>query len=361
MDWFAARLLTWFDQHGRHDLPWRQHIDAYRVWVSEIMLQQTQVATVIPYFHRFVERFPSLAALADAGLDEVLHHWSGLGYYARGRNLHRCARQVVSSHNGRLPSDVDALAALPGIGRSTAGAIAAIAYDVTAAILDANVKRVLTRFHGVPGYPGDAGPLRQLWRLAEEHTPAQRGGDYTQAIMDLGATLCTRARPRCGECPVSEHCTARQNAAVAEFPARKPRREKPTRASRMFLVVDPAGFCLLQQRPPSGVWGGLWTPPERAREASIAELCGEFGIRLEDIADTRTGSVLRHTFSHFHLDVEPVYVTLAAPVAEVADRSDVCWYHPTATRRAALGLSALAVKLLDSLSITHREPTQTEA
>jgi A/G-specific adenine glycosylase len=350
LDWFAAKLLAWFDRHGRKDLPWQQDLDAYRVWVSEIMLQQTQVTTVIPYYQRFITRFPNVAVLAEAELDDVLHHWSGLGYYARGRNLHRAARQVVAAHNGCLPNEVDTLAGLPGIGRSTAGAIVAIAYGVRAPILDGNVKRVLARFHAVRGYPGDAGPLRTLWNLADQHTPDQRVGEYTQAIMDLGATLCTRARPRCGDCPVSERCAALQDAAVAALPERKPKRDKPVRASRMFLITDATGHCLLQQRPQTGLWGGLWTPPERSAQASVADLCAEFGIRFEDVTAEHRGSAFRHTFSHFHLDIEPVYVTLGASLAAVTDRPNVCWYHPNATGRPPLGLSAPAAKLLASLS-----------
>jgi A/G-specific adenine glycosylase len=348
-DWFARRLLHWFDRHGRSHLPWQRNIDAYRVWVSEIMLQQTQVATVIPYYARFLERFPDLAALAAADLDDVLHRWSGLGYYARGRNLHKAARQVAAKHDGRLPDDVEALARLPGIGRSTAGAIAAIAYGIRAPILDCNVKRVLARFHAVPGSPGDAGPLRALWRFAEQHTPHRRVGDYTQAIMDLGATLCTRTGPACGACPVGAQCAARQQDAVAAFPHRKAKRDKPVRAARLFLVTDPAGCCLLQQRPENGLWGGLWSPPERPPEATAVAVCGEFGIAEHDVEALDHGAVFRHTFSHFHLDIEPVYVTLRGGAAGVADRPDVCWYHPTATGRPSLGLSAPAARLLASL------------
>jgi A/G-specific adenine glycosylase len=349
-DWFARRLLHWFDRHGRAHLPWQHDIDAYRVWLSEIMLQQTQVATVIPYFERFLERFPDLAALAAADLDDVLHHWSGLGYYARGRNLHAAARQVVAEYGGRLPDDVEALAQLPGIGRSTAGAIAAIAYGVRAPILDGNVKRVLARFHAVPGYPGDARPLRTLWDLADRHTPEQRIGDYTQAIMDLGATLCTRARPRCDTCPVGERCAARQQNAVAEYPHRKVRRDKPVRTVRMFLVTDRTGCCLLQQRPPSGLWGGLWSPPEGPPEATAAAICRELGIDDRAFDSQHHGAVFRHTFTHFHLDIEPVYVNLRAGAPGIADRPGVCWYDPTAADRPALGLSAAAAKLLASLT-----------
>jgi A/G-specific adenine glycosylase len=346
---FAERLLNWFDRHGRTDLPWQGDLDAYRVWVSEIMLQQTQVTTVIPYFERFLTRFPDLPALAAANLDDVLHHWSGLGYYARGRNLHKAARQVLAEHDGRLPADVQALARLPGIGRSTAGAIAAIAYGIRAPILDGNVKRVLARYHAVAGYPGDAGPQRTLWQLADQHTPRERVGDYTQAIMDLGATLCTRSRPRCGECPVRDDCGALRQEAVADFPQRKGRRVKPVRATRLFLLMDGAGRCLLEQRPERGVWGGLWTPPERAPEADAAAVCHEFGIAADAIAAARSGTTFRHTFTHFHLDIEPVFVTLRGVAPIVAERSGLCWYHPGAATGRALGLSAPAAKLLACL------------
>ncbi|MFU8815992.1 MAG: A/G-specific adenine glycosylase [Pseudomonadales bacterium] len=350
LDWFAGRLLDWFDRHGRRHLPWQQDIDAYRVWVSEIMLQQTQVSTVIPYYQRFLERFPDAASLAGAELDDVLHHWSGLGYYARGRNLHRAAQRVLAEHAGRLPDDVAALTCLPGIGRSTAGAIAAIAYGVRAPILDGNVKRVLTRFHAVPGYPGDAQPLRALWALADANTPQQRVGDYTQAIMDLGATLCTRSRPDCGACPVQERCVALQQGSVHLYPERKAKRDKPVRAARMFVIRDGAGHCLLQQRPPDGLWGGLWTPPERAVDASVSALCAEFGINLEDVQGQHHGATFRHTFSHFHLDIEPVYVTLRGRAGGIAERADVCWYHPSASGQPRLGLAAPASKLLATLA-----------
>jgi A/G-specific adenine glycosylase len=351
LDPFARRLLAWFDRHGRKDLPWQQDLDPYRVWVSEVMLQQTQVATVIPYFERFMTRFPDVAALAAAQQDEVLHLWTGLGYYARGRNLHKAARAVVEQHGGRFPDDVDALSGLPGIGRSTAGAIAAIAFGRRAAILDGNVRRVLARFHAVPGYPGDSEPLAILWRHAETHTPGQRTGDYTQAVMDLGATLCTRSRPRCGECPLAADCAARAMNATTDFPGPRPKRRKPARAARMFLVIDPAGRCLLEQRPERGIWGGLWTPPERGAGTTVEQLCAELGVAPDDVASSRKGVGFRHTFTHFHMDIEPVYVTLTRPVNAVADRLGLCWYQPGDPQaRPALGLSAPAAKLLQSLA-----------
>jgi A/G-specific adenine glycosylase len=353
VDWFATRVLHWFDAHGRKDLPWQQHIDPYRVWVSEIMLQQTQVTTVIPYFHRFMERFPNVTSLAAAELDEVLHLWTGLGYYARGRNLHRAAGIVVEDFQGIFPEDPAALAKLPGIGRSTAGAIAAIACGRPAAILDGNVKRVLARFHAVPGSPADSRPLKTLWQHAEEHTPDQRPGAYAQAMMDLGATVCTRSRPRCEHCPVASRCEARRRDAIAEFPARKARRHKPLQAARMFLVVDPDGRCLLEQRPPQGLWGGLWTPPQRSMETSPEELCAEFGITHDDVASSRSGKAFRHSFTHFHLDIEPLYVTLSRKLSEVADRPDTCWYDAAAVPRPSIGLSAPAAKLLKSIEVDY--------
>jgi len=351
LDWFAERLLDWFDRHGRNHLPWQQARTPYRIWVSEIMLQQTQVATVIPYYERFMARFPDVASLAAADLDEVLHLWTGLGYYARGRNLHQAARVVMDRHAGQFPDDVDGLAELPGIGRSTAGAIAAIAFGRRAAILDGNVKRVLARFHAVPGHAGETATSRTLWQHAQVHTPDRRVGDYTQAIMDLGATLCSRTRPRCTECPVASRCTALALESVLEYPGRRPKRDKPIRAARMFLVIDPDGRCLLEQRPARGLWGGLWTPPERRVDATVEAVCGELGIAAETVAGTRTGTSFRHTFTHFHLDIEPVYVELSRAAHGVAERAGVCWYAPNAGATGrALGLSAPAARLLATLA-----------
>lgn len=350
-NWFAEQVLAWFDRHGRRHLPWQQDIDAYRVWVSEIMLQQTQVTTVIPYYERFMARFPHVEALAAAELDEVLHYWTGLGYYARGRNLHAAARQVVVEHGGRFPDDPEALARLPGIGRSTAGAITAIAYGRRAAILDGNVKRVLARFHAVPGDPGDGQTLKTLWTHAETHTPERRIADYTQAMMDLGATVCVRRRPRCDGCPVAPRCDARRRGETERFPERKAGRAKPQRAARMFLVVDPDRRCLLEQRPAQGLWGGLWTPPERGADYSVGRLCDEFGIGAADVVGSRSGPVFRHTFTHFHLDIEPVYVDLAHAPAAVADRADVCWYDAGAADAApTIGLPAPAARLLNTIA-----------
>jgi len=346
VDTFARRLLSWWDENGRKDLPWQRDRSPYRVWISEIMLQQTQVTTVIPYYERFTTRFPDVHSLARAPLDEVLHHWTGLGYYARARNLHKAANLIVSDHRGELPVGVDALTALPGIGRSTAGAVASLAQDTRAPILDGNVKRVLARYHAIAGYPGDSPVAATLWAHAETHTPKHRFADYTQAIMDLGATVCTRTRPACAVCPVADSCAALAAGAVDSYPGRKPKREKPVRQARMFLVQRPDGAVLLEQRPPEGLWGGLWTPPERPRATAAAALFAEIGIPAAE-APERTAPMFRHTFTHFHLDIEPVYVTLEAEPGMIRDGDGWRWHH--AGSNEALGLAAPAVKLLRSL------------
>ena len=348
MDWVATRLLAWFDTHGRKNLPWQQNIDPYRVWVSEIMLQQTQVTTVIPYFETFMDRFPTVAELADAELDEVLHLWTGLGYYARGRHLHKAARQIMAEFGGRMPHTVAQLETLPGIGRSTAGAIAAIALDVRAPILDGNVKRVLARFHAIPGYPGNTKVARTFWSHADTHTPTDRIADYTQAIMDLGATVCARNTPDCAHCPLAERCEALKTDTVEDFPGRKPKKSKPIRTARLFVLHDPTGTCLLERRAESGIWGGLWTPPERPADTSAKVFLRQLGLQPQQTSRTRTGETFRHTFTHFHLDIEPVFIEVGALPGLIQDRDDVRWYHPGSNE--ALGLSAPAVRLITSLS-----------
>ncbi len=261
-DEFARRLLSWWEDHGRHDLPWQRERSPYRVWVSEIMLQQTQVGTVVGYFERFMQRFPDLPTLAAASLDDVLALWSGLGYYARARNLHRTAKVCLAEHGGDLPRTAAGLHDLPGIGESTANAIIAQALDERAPILDGNVKRVLARHAGIDGWPGQAAVLKQLWREAEKRTPPDRAADYTQAIMDLGATVCTPRRPACMLCPVQADCRARLEGRIDQLPERKPRRERPRRSSTWVIIQDDQSRILLRRRPPSGVWGGLWCLPE---------------------------------------------------------------------------------------------------
>ncbi len=326
---FANKLLGWYDQHGRADLPWRQHITPYRVWISEIMLQQTQVNTVLPYFKRFEERFPDIYTLAHAPLDGVLHLWTGLGYYARARNLHKTANIVCTEFAGKLPEDPEQLQQLPGIGRSTAGAICAIAHDQPRAILDGNVKRVLSRHYAIEGWPGQSTIQKQLWQISEAITPESRCADYTQAIMDLGATLCTRSKPNCTACPVQPSCQSYSNDAVNQYPTRKPKKILPTRKTFFLVMADDRGHILLQKRPPVGIWGGLWSFPECENQSEIQEVCAQLDVTPLDTLDTSNqknqpttndyqyGDEQRHTFSHYHLDYTPIYlsVTLKSQIA----------------------------------------------
>ena len=343
---FAQRVLRWFDRHGRRHLPWQRDVTAYRVWVSEIMLQQTQVATVIPYFERFMQRFPTVEALAAAPLDEVLHHWSGLGYYARARNLHRAAQHVCEHHGGVFPGDLARLQALPGIGRSTAGAILSLAGGQRATILDGNVKRVLARCFGIEGWPGSSAVLKRLWQRAETLTPGERVDHYNQAMMDLGATVCTRGRPACEACPLAEGCVARATGRQQELPGRRPRKTLPQRAVRMLLVRDASGALLLERRPPAGIWGGLWGLPEIDSDADPLGWCHETLQQGAEI--TRHLETRRHTFSHFHLDIEPVELLLTGPGCGVLEASDRVWYNPQ--RPQDVGLAAPVARLIDEIA-----------
>ena len=355
---FAVRLLDWFDHHGRHDLPWQRPRSPYRVWLSEIMLQQTRVETVIPYFERFTSVFPDLASLARAPLDAVLHLWTGLGYYARARNLRRAAQVVVERHGGELPPDLEALTALPGIGRSTAGAILAMAWGRRAPILDGNVKRVLARHGAVTGWPGEARVARQLWALADQFTPAERVADYTQAIMDLGATLCTGARPACARCPVADDCQARRDGAVSHFPGRKPETTIPVRQRLWLVLRNIPGEVLLERRPPTGIWGGLWSFPEcppDTGEVDIESACSALGCKVMAI---RPGVAGRHLFTHFKLDYRTLEIAVSTTDG-VADRDAHRWVDPAAP--GALGLPTPVRNLLQGLTSEPRpQPDPTE-
>ena len=317
---FTRHLIDWQKQSGRHDLPWQNTRDAYRVWLSEIMLQQTQVTTVIPYYQRFLARFPDVAALAAAPVDDVLAHWAGLGYYARARNLHRCAQAIVTVHGGKFPNSPTLLAELPGIGRSTAAAIAAFAYGTRAAILDGNVKRVLCRQFAIEGFPGSAAVERQLWALAESLLPECDIEAYTQGLMDLGATCCTRSKPACPACPVAAGCQARSQQRQHELPWPKPRAAQPER-SAFFLLIDDGQQLLLERRPPSGLWGGLLVPPEGDPAAMLAGL----GLQAEEC---RNLPVIRHVFTHFKLQLTPVWCRVR-PSPGVAEDSRVWIAHRT--------------------------------
>ncbi|WP_462321591.1 A/G-specific adenine glycosylase [Halochromatium sp.] len=346
VDDFGQRLLRWFDRHGRQDLPWQRDATPYRVWISEIMLQQTQVAVVVPYFERFMARFPDLATLATAEPDEVLHLWSGLGYYARARNLHRTAQVIVSEHQGRFPEQIEVLETLPGIGRSTAGAILSLALGQHHPILDGNCKRVLARCFAIPGWPGGSAVLRQLWALAEALTPVQRVAAFNQAMMDLGATLCKRSSPACASCPLADCCQALAQDRVRDYPAPKPRKRVPLRAAQVLLVQDQQGQLLLQRRPPAGIWGGLWTPPELDVDADVADWCRSrlqaSVLRLEMLPPRR------HTFSHFQFEMQPVLVLLASPPARIGDEGDKVWVDPA--QPGGLGLPAPIRHILAELA-----------
>jgi A/G-specific adenine glycosylase len=332
----APALLDWHDRHGRHDLPWQRDRSAYRVWVSEVMLQQTQVAAVIPFFERFMARFPDGRALADAPLDDVLHLWAGLGYYARARNVKRAAERIRDEHGGQFPETFAQVVALPGIGRSTAGAILAISRDVPHPILDGNVRRVLSRLFAVAGRTGEPAFEAELWQLATLLTPTARVAQYTQAIMDLGATLCMRRAPRCGECPLQSGCLARAQDRTAAFPApRKPLRRR-RREAWMLFAQDAEGAVRLLRRDTAGVWGGLWSPPQ------FDSLDDALAAVPSDTAPRR-GEPLLHVFTHFDLLIHPLWVRTGASAA-VAEDAGSLWYN--AARPATIGLPAPVAQLL---------------
>jgi len=332
---FATRLLAWWRENGRHDLPWQSPRDAYRVWVSEIMLQQTRVETVVGYFQRFLDRFPDVEALAAAQLDEVLALWSGLGYYARARNLHAAAGKVVREFDGRLPANETALEQLPGIGRSTAAAIVAQAFDARAVILDGNVKRVLARHAGIHGWPGAPAVERALWQAAEARTPAGRAADYTQAIMDLGATLCRRRAPDCRACPVASDCKAFQRNLQHELPTPRPTRELPERASQYLIARDGSARVLLVRRPPSGIWGGLWCLPE----------VGDVDFETLEALPAPHG--IRHVFTHFALHMSFEHARVGEASANVSEAPGCAWF--TLEQALVAGLPQPVRKVLQTL------------
>jgi A/G-specific adenine glycosylase len=339
----ARSLIAWHARHGRHDLPWQSERTPYRVWVSEIMLQQTQVATVVGYYQRFMQRFPDVSSLAAASLDEVLHLWSGLGYYSRARNLHRAARCIVSEHGGVWPDERDALAELPGIGRSTAAAILALAGGRREAILDGNVRRVLSRYFAIEGAPAQRATQLELWRRAEECTPGSDVAVYTQAIMDLGATLCTRRRPSCLTCPLSATCAARLTGRVHELPSPRSRAARPSRGTVMLLAQRPDGRVLLQRRPERGVWGGMWTPLEFASRAAAEAFCNTHLRRAQ--FELEALPILRHAFTHFELRITPLRVSCEGLDAEM-EGSETLWYN--AREPVHIGLPAPIAALLSS-------------
>ncbi len=346
MSAFADTLLAWFDRDGRHDLPWQHPRTPYRVWLAEIMLQQTQVQTVIPYYARFLAALPTLADLAAADGDRVLALWSGLGYYARARNLHAAAKLCVERHDGELPRDFAALAALPGIGRSTAGAILAQAHGLPFPILDGNVKRTLCRVHGIAGWPGAGAVEKDLWRIAEAALPAARLADYTQAIMDFGATLCTRHDPACMLCPLQDACVARRDGLVEQLPEAKPGKPLPQRRTLMLLLHDDAGRVLLARRPPAGVWAGLWSLPEvDDHDAARAFVAAQGPL---DFDSAEALPVIEHVFSHYRLRIEPLRWKVSRAALRVGDNDGLRWQDTASLDE--VGLPAPVRRLLD----THR-------
>ena len=338
---FQRAVLRWFDQHGRTNLPWQQNISPYRVWVSEIMLQQTQVTTVIPYFERFMDSFPTVQSLAAAPLDEVLHHWTGLGYYARARNMYKAAQIVCDQYKGHFPSSMDKLCDLPGIGRSTAAAISSIAFKIPATILDGNVKRVLARYSAIAGWPGKAEVVQQLWQVAENFTPQERIADYTQAMMDLGATTCTRASPNCSQCPLVDSCIAYAQGNQSAYPGKKPKKKLPVRNSYFLLIHNQQGEILLQQNPPAGLWGGLWVLPQVECQADIVDTCASLGL---SVVNQQVNAVQRHTFSHFHLDYQPIVIEVKDCAKAVSAGNNQVWYNPQ--KPLSLGMPAPVLALL---------------
>ncbi len=349
---FSEQVLGWFDQHGRHDLPWQKTITPYRVWVSEIMLQQTQVKTVIPYYERFMVAFPDIASLAAASQEEVLAHWSGLGYYARGRNLHKSAHYIMAHFEGVFPSTFEDIVALPGIGRSTAGAILAMALQQRYAILDGNVKRVLSRYLALQGWPGHKKNEAFLWQKAEAYTPKQRFGDYTQAIMDLGATVCTRSKPRCSACPVAKGCLAKQMNRVEQFPFSKPKKIKPVKQTFFLMLENTQGQIFLQKRPQKGIWGGLWSFPQFDSRQACLEQMKAYETQTECVQSLVEWNSFRHTFSHYHLEIIPM---VAKGVKHQKIQCEGEWFcrQSLCVERATLGLPAPITKLIRLMEREH--------
>jgi A/G-specific adenine glycosylase len=340
---FSQRVIAWQCLHGRHDLPWQNTRDPYAIWVSEIMLQQTQVSAVIPYYLRFMARFPDIPSLAGAEEDEVLRHWSGLGYYSRARNLHTAAQVVMGRYGGVFPREIDAIQTLPGIGRSTAAAIAVFSFGQRQAILDGNVKRVLTRYYGIEGWPGQPAVEKRLWALADSLLPTGDIEAYTQGLMDMGATLCGRSKPACHNCPLDTQCVARQGNRIAELPAPKPYRTIPQRETTMLLLLC-GNEILLEKRPSTGIWGGLWSLPEVVGGQDVEQVAlVRYGLQTV----TRPAMTkLTHTFTHFRLQITPQPLLVTKRLQQVLN-SRVVWLDIEEAQGAALPTPVR--KLLDQL------------
>jgi len=357
---FATQVVTWYHHQGRKHLPWQQNKTPYSVWISEIMLQQTQVATVIPYYQRFMSSFPTISSLANADEDNVLHHWTGLGYYARARNLHKAAKLIDSEYSGVFPEEIEKVIALPGIGRSTAGAILSLSLNQHHPILDGNVKRVLARNYLVEGYNGLAKFDKALWQLSEILTPATDTGFYTQAMMDLGATVCTRSKPTCELCPIKTSCLAMASSLQANFPQKKPKKKTPVKSTIMVIprvTTATNDKVLMEKRPPTGIWGGLWCFHEVSNKSEIDNLLQSLGLKVSAKQDSlQELTTFRHTFSHFHLDISPIiidctHIELSSLTQinnqEISEPRKQKWYDLHS--KANVGLAASTKKLIGLL------------
>lgn len=341
---FSQQVIAWQVLHGRQDLPWQKQRTAYRVWLSEIMLQQTQVATVVPYFKRFIKQFPSIKSLAQADEDLVLSLWSGLGYYSRARNLHRCAQIIVDQYKGRFPKNIQALEKLPGIGRSTAGAIMALAFEQPCSILDGNVKRVLSRFFAIEGWYGESQVQKQLWQLSDSLVPDDKIIAYTQGMMDLGAMICTRTKPACNRCPLQSDCQAFAQQRTTELPTPKPKKKLPTRQKYFLLISNAEDKILLEKRPPVGIWGGLWSLLECEISVDIKTYCKtNLGLTVQAMT---FGETFTHIFSHFRLTIAPVFIQAKSLGDSVLQPGNQSWY--TIGQALELGLATPVKKLLSS-------------
>src|SRR5471032_2549056 len=343
---FAPLVLDWYQRYGRKTLPWQLEKTPYKVWLSEVMLQQTQVATVIPYFERFMARFPTVNDLAVAPQDEVLHLWTGLGYYARSRNLHKAAQTIATEHNGIFPTDFEAVNALPGIGRSTAGAVLSLSLGQHHPILDGNVKRVLSRCYAVEGWPGEKKVENRLWHIAEEVTPAKGVEQFNQAMMDLGAMVCTRSKPKCELCPLNTRCEAYAHNSWAKYPGKKPKKTLPERTAYLLMIQHDDGVWL-EQRPPVGLWGGLFCFPQFPSEDELESGVKKYGVTLDQLQQQ---TAFRHTFSHFHLDIVPMWLNLRS-ISGCMDEGAGLWYN--LAQPQSVGLAAPVERLLSQLAKEH--------
>jgi A/G-specific adenine glycosylase len=322
---FAQKMIRWHKNHGRHDLPWQKNMTPYRIWISEIMLQQTQVATVIPYFQRFISTFPSITHVANAPLNDVIKLWAGLGYYSRAKHLHQTAKCIESDYKGKFPNTLDELIKLPGIGRSTAGAILAFAFNQRAAILDGNVKRIFIRLHGLKMTMQSHGTQKILWELAEHYLPRKNIQSYIQSLMDLGATLCLRKKPRCDACPLIKHCTAYQNQDTHRLPLPTRRKKLPTKEVFFLILKNEQSKILLEKRPPVGIWSHLWSFPEIKKLSDLQMHLKEFG--LKKLSQTALPT-FKHTFSHFHLNITPLIIQTTPIESLISDTKQIIWIFP---------------------------------